>query len=173
MKRFTFKKKAIAVGLAAGLIAGAGGAAFAYWTTGGAGAGSATTSAPTSNLTVDANVGTALVLAGTAQPVDLSVTNPNGYSVDLAGDHATIDTNSITCQIGTNAAVQVPDSWFTLSSGAITNTSVTPASQNTPLAQTGHSGLTLKMNDDVAADQDACQGATVAFTITVSSETGN
>ncbi len=165
-------KKPVAVGLAAGLALGLSGVAFSYWTTGGSGSGAATTSAPTSNLTVDANVADALDLAGTAQAVDLSVTNPNDYSVDLKGDTASIDTGSITCTIGTGDPTSVPDSWFTLSNGAISNDSVTPANQSTPLAQTGHSGLTLKMND-VNEDQDACQGATVAFTITVGSETGN
>jgi hypothetical protein len=171
MKLFQ-NKKAIAVGLSVGLALGLTGVAAAYWTTGGTGSGSATTDTPTSNLTVNANVATALDLAGTAQAVDLSVINPNAYSVDLKGDTATINTGSITCQIGSATATSVPDSWFTLSSGAITNTSVTPAHQTTALAQTGHSGLTLTMND-VNADQDACQGATVAFTITVSSETGH
>ena len=164
-------KKAVAVGLVAGLALGVSGVAFAFWTTGGSGSGSASTSAPTSNLTVDANVPTALSLAGTAQAVDLTVTNPNAYTVDLNGDTATIDTGSIECKIGTNPAVGVPDSWFTLSSNAISNTSVTPA-DNTAHAQSGDSGLTLKMND-VNADQEACQGAAVTFSIHVQIETGN
>lgn len=169
MKRlFNFNKKAAAIGASVGLAIGLSGMAIAFWTTGGTGSGSATGGVPTSNLTIDANVdsSTPLILAGDAQPVDLTVTNGNPYTVDLYGDTATIDTGSIYC-----GATNVPDSWFTLSSGTITNTSVTPA-DNTAHAQTGHSGLTLKMND-VNADQDACQGAAITFNVTVASETGN
>jgi len=46
---------------------------------------------------------------------------------------------------------------------------VYPASVLTTNTSPPASGLTLQMNDDVSADQDICQAATVTFTISVGS----
>lgn len=159
-------KKWIAVAVAVPVLALSGIVAYAFWTTGGTGSGTASTTKPTSNLTVTVSVPTAMTLAGSPEPVDIvSVNNPNGYSVDLQGDTPSI--NTISCGV-----TAVPNAWFTLSSGTISDTTVYPAGALTTNAVPPASGLTLQMND-VNADQDVCQGATVTFTISVGSETGN
>jgi hypothetical protein len=165
MRRLITKKR-IAVAIAVPVVALGGVVAYAFWTTGGTGSGTASTTSPTSNLIVTVSVPTAMVLAGSPEAVDIvSVNNINGYSVDLMGDTASI--NTISC--GGNP---VSTAWFTLSTGTITDTTVYPASATTTNGVPPASGLTLQMND-VNADQDACQGAAVTFTILVHSETGN
>src|SRR5438309_11866400 len=112
MRRLITKKR-IAVAAVVPVLAVGGVVAYAFWTTGGTGSGTASTTAPTSNLAVTVSVPTAMTLAGTAQAVNIvTVDNSgNGYSVDLKGDHATIDSTSITCKIGAAAPVSVPASW--------------------------------------------------------------
>lgn len=165
MKRlFNFNKKAVAVGASVGLALGLSGMAIAYWTTGGDGSGSATGGVPTSNLTIDASVATALIPAGDPEAVVLHVTNPNVYSVDLAGDTASIVPGSIEC-----AGTSVSDTWFTLAGNPIGGTTVVAAHGSN--VSVSDSGLTLAMNDDPANDQDVCQGAAVTFSLHVVSET--
>jgi hypothetical protein len=165
MRRLITKKR-IAVAIAVPVVALGGVVAYAFWTTGGTGSGTASATNPTSNLTVTVSVPAAMTLAGSAEPVDIvSVNNPNGYSVDLQGDKASIDT--ISC-----GGTTVSSTWFTLSNGTITDATVYPASATTTNAVPPASGLTLQMND-VNADQDVCQGAAIAFTITVASESGH
>lgn len=104
-------KKGIAVGVAVPVLAPGGIVAYAFWTTGGSGSGTASTTHPISNLTVTVSVPTAMTLAGSAEPVDIvSVNNPNGYSVDLKGDLASITTTAC-------GATTVPNAWLTLAAG--------------------------------------------------------
>jgi hypothetical protein len=156
-------KKGIAVGVAVPVLAPGGIVAYAFWTTGGSGSGTASTTHPISNLTVTVSVPTAMTLAGSAEPVDIvSVNNPNGYSVDLKGDPGVDHHHRVRRHNGTERLAYAR-------SGTITDTTVYPASVLTTNTSPPASGLTLQMNDDVSADQDICQAATVTFTISVGS----
>ena len=76
MKRF-MNKKVAAIGLAAGLALGVGGAAFAYFNTTGAGDGSATTGSATALVISQvAPAVTGLVPGGPAGTIHLSITTP-------------------------------------------------------------------------------------------------
>jgi hypothetical protein len=166
VRLFNSKKKAlVAAGISIVAVAGIATGAVAFWTTGGSGSGSATTGTPSSNLTINADGPTGLVPDGVAQDLTLHVTNPNGYSVDLFGDTVSITSGSIKC--GTTT---VDDSWFTLDANSVTSHTTIAANDSGDVTP---SGVTLKMNDDVTHDQDVCQGATVSFSLTVASETGN
>lgn len=166
MRGLKITRTKVGVGSAIAVAAAGGIVAYAFWTTGGAGSGSASTGTPSSNLTINASETAPLVLNGTAGAVTLSVTNPNNYSVDLAGDTASIVSGSIKC-----GSTSVPDTWFTLSPSKIGGSSVIAAgASNSPVSD---SGLTLALNDDPSNDQDACQGASVTFSLHVASETGH
>lgn len=163
--------KKVVAGLAAAIVTVVGiGTAYAFWTTGGDGSGSATTGSPTSNLTVTGSGPSGLVPNGPAQDLALHVVNPNGYTVSLKDNTVAIDTGTVKCDTTT-----VPDSWFTIDSATITAENIVPANdgEDDGEADLTPSGVTLKMNDDPAVNQDVCQGAAVSFDLTVTSATGN
>ena len=160
---FSITKKKIAVGAAVATFGVGGVVAFAYWTTGGSGSGTATAGQGLSNLGINASVATPMVLNGGAQAVALSVTNGNGYHVDLVGDTAAA--SNYACN-----GTAVASTWFTLSSAAIGGTTVIPAGAS-GFAVTD-SGLTLTMNDLATVDQDICQGAAITFSLAVTAEPG-
>lgn len=158
--------KKVVAGLAAAIVTVVGiGTAYAFWTTGGSGSGTAATGSPTSNLTVTASGPTGLVPDGVSQELALHVANPNDYSVTLEDDTVAIDAGSIKCGDTT-----VPDAWFTLDDSTITSTDVIPANDEGDL--TSPTGVSLQMND-LPVNQDVCQGAAVSFDLTVTSATGN
>ncbi len=71
-------KKSAAIMIAALAVIVGGGAAYAYWTAGGSGTGSATTSASTSNVTVvQTSTVTAMQPGDTAQTLSGNFNNPN------------------------------------------------------------------------------------------------
>jgi hypothetical protein len=78
MKRF-MNKKVAAIGLAAGLLLGAGGAAFAYFTSTGGGTGTASTAALSTNITATSPDPAANSMGPGVAPEALTVTikNPN------------------------------------------------------------------------------------------------
>ncbi len=139
-------------------------AAFAYWTTGGSGSGSASVGSATSNLTIDASQQTAadrLIPAGSAVALKLTVDNGNGYSVALKDHTVSIDAGSVKCGVTT-----VPDSWFSLDSNKISAADVIAAHGDNVVVNS--SGVTIKMNDDTSTNQDVCQGADLSFSLHVS-----
>ena len=84
MKRF-LNKKVAAVGLAAGIILGGAGAAFAYFSGNGSGSGSASTGSVGTDLAISqTNTVTGLLPAGPAQTIDLTITN-NGSGSEKVG----------------------------------------------------------------------------------------
>lgn len=162
----TFSKATIAVGTAAAIITSAS-AAYAWWTTSGTGTGSATAGTVSQNLTLTASQVTAgdrLYPGGAAVALKIAVSNPNTYSVSLAGTTVAITSGSIKC-----GATPVPDAWFTLAAATVTNTDITPAQVGvTPGAATlSPSGVTVQFND-AAIDQNVCKSAAVTFNLTSS-----
>ena len=161
--RITWKKVAVAAVVPA--VAASGIVAYAFWTTGGHGSGNAVGGVPTSNLTVNGVVDPPpLVLNGSPQNVSLTVTNPNNYSVDLKGDAVSLVPGTLKC-----GSTAVPDAWINVG-GVITSPTTVPAAGSAPLSNL--SGVTASLVDDPSADQDVCQGAPIAFQLSVHSETG-
>ena len=159
--------KILAVVGAASITVATAGAAYAWWTTTGTGTGSATAGTVSQNLTLTASQVTAadrLYPGGSPVALKIAVSNPNTYSVSLAGTTAAITAGSIKC-----GATSVPDSWFTLTSTGITSETITPAQTGaTPGSATlTPSGVSVQFND-VAADQNVCKSATVSFALTSS-----
>ncbi len=70
--------------------------AYAYWTTGGSGSGSATAGTTTNNLTI-ASPSVTGITPGSSTPVTVTVTNPNSYSVRVDTVSTVITTSAVGC----------------------------------------------------------------------------
>ena len=70
--------------------------AYAYWTTGGSGSGSATAGTTTNNLTIASPLVTGIT-PGSSTPVTVTVTNPNSYSVHVDTVSTVITTSDGGC----------------------------------------------------------------------------
>jgi len=151
-------KKFIIAGVAAALVIGGGGAAFAYWTAQGEGTGTATTGVSVEfAVTSLAPVGDPLVPGGSTQSVTFTVAN-----------------DSTTPQTLTSVTVAVANAdgseWI-----AVTGCSAADYTLGTPSVVYGEiaggadvSGtVTIAMNN-LGTDQDACQGVTVPLYLVAS-----
>jgi hypothetical protein len=158
MKRF-MNKKVVAIGLAAGLTLGAAGAAFAYFTAGGSGTGSATTgSAQTVTIVQDSIAyngpgSTTNFVPGDTATVAFGITNPSGnQEVGTISLASWTSGSPTTC--GSTVAGQ--SGWFTMVPVAVNHDFGNGIDQST-----GKTG-TITFNDD--GPQDACAGQTITFT---------
>jgi hypothetical protein len=130
------------------------GAAFAYWTAGGSGNGSASTAGAQSALTANQTTTlTAMYPGDTAQTISGNFDNPNSGPSYVST--VTVSIASVTKAAGAPAGTcDATD--YTLASAAM------PVNLEIP-AGTGKgafTGATLKFNNK-ASNQDACKGATV------------
>jgi hypothetical protein len=155
------KKVILGVATSTAAVLVVAGAAFAWWTDGGTGSGSADTGNTSDNLTINAATsGTAdLVPDGSSAAVSLTVSNTNSYSVSLNGDTASVDAGTIKC-----GATSVPDSWFDFDDATIDGTSPVAAGASGTVISA--SGLTFHMLDQTA-NQNVCKDAAVTFDVTV------
>jgi chorismate synthase len=129
----------------AALVFGAVGA-YAYWTTGGSGAGSATAGTTTNNLTIASGAVTGIT-PGSSTPVTVTITNPNSYSVHVDTVSTVITTSDPGC---------LPAD-FTFPAKVL----------NTTIAALGTASFTQNLVfADTAANQDLCKGATITLTYT-------
>jgi hypothetical protein len=160
MKIFSSKKRVAAIGAVTAATLVGGGVAFAYWTNGGAGTGTAQTGTTTDNLTITASAASDLFPGGPAEELALVVDNTLNptYSVQLTGLDVSID--SVTCN-GTS----VPGAWFTLGETEIDSATIVAPGAVTPLSTP--TGVTLRMNNDPLLNQNVCKDAAVAFNLTV------
>jgi hypothetical protein len=149
----------IAAGVTAGaMVIGGAGVAFAYVTGGsGSGGGTATATAPTeNNLTTSASI-TNPVSFGGSQPISITVTNGNTYSLGWANDSvslASVSTTSPACPAGS----------FTVT-GSSAGSGVVGAGTSTTVS----SGFTLNFVDlGTSSNQTGCEAATVTFSSSVS-----
>jgi hypothetical protein len=152
MKRFV-SKKVVAVGVAAGLAIGISGAAFAFWTQGGSGTGSATTGT-TQDITVNELVSASdLYPGGPAQALSGDFDNPNPGTTHIG---------SVTAALGTLPSGCVAAD-FTIDNSAPTGS--TTLTQGNGVGAWG--GLTIQMNE-TGNNQDACKSATIPLVYTLS-----
>lgn len=147
-------KQLLAAAAAACLLAG-GGAAYAFWTAGGTGTGSAF-AGTTVPLTI--NQVTALpplVPGGAAQVIGGTFSNPNPGPVYVTSVTASI--LAVTRAVGAPAGHCGAED-FTLAGAVMTVSAEVPAGES----QGSWSGASLRL-DDTGSNQDACQGATVTI----------
>jgi hypothetical protein len=156
MKKFS--KRSIALSLAVALIAAV--AAVAYWTSGGTGSGSAS-AGTTANITVNqTTVLTAMYPGDTPQTISGNFSNTNAGPVYVGTVTAAI---SGVTKAGTAPAGTCDASDFTLANPAMTVAAQVPSGPGTG----AWTGATIKFNNK-ATNQDACKGATVALSYTIS-----
>jgi hypothetical protein len=130
-------------GLAVFLVLGAIGA-YAYWTTGGSGSGTATAGTTTDNLTI-ASPSVTGITPGSSTPVTVTVTNPNSYSVHVDTVSTVITTSDVGC---------LPAD-FTFPAKVLTTT----------IAPLGTASFTQDLVfADTGVSQDPCKGATITLT---------
>jgi hypothetical protein len=147
-----------------GVVAAAGVsiAAYAYWTAGGSGSGSASAASAPSALTVNQTTTvTAMYPGDSAQTLSGNFDNPNSGPIYVGTVTASIA--SVTKAVGAPAGTcDATD--FTLANAAMTVGAEVPAGSG----KGSWTGATIKFNDKVGTNQDACKGATVALSYTIS-----
>ncbi|MCW2756419.1 MAG: hypothetical protein JWO46_165 [Nocardioidaceae bacterium] len=152
----TKKKKFAALGAAVVLVA-SGGAAYAFWTTGGSGTGSATTGTST-DFTVAVNPLTSppLTPGGAVDTYNVTVTNPSTGIQHLSGLTVTKDSVSGAGAGGcTTADYAITTPTVVASDVAAGGTYTTGA-------------FTVSMINDPANNQDGCKTAVLHFTVNAS-----
>jgi hypothetical protein len=148
------KRKFIPVAIALVAVIAVSGVAYAFWTAGGSGSGTAT-AGDVSTLTVNqTNTITGLYPGGPAQTLTGNFNNPNAYSVMVG--HVTATVGSVTGNPGT-----CPLTDFVVGGTATVNALI-PAGNN----QGAWTGLTIRL-DETGVNQDGCKGATVHLTYSV------
>jgi hypothetical protein len=148
------KRKILPVAIALVAVIAVSGVAYAYWTAGGTGPGSAT-AGDVSTLTVNqTNTITGLYPGGPAQTLTGDFTNPNTYSV-FAG-HVTATVGSVTGNPGT-----CPLTDFVVG-GTANVSALIPAGAN----KGAWTGLTIQLSE-TGVNQDGCKNATVHLTYSV------
>lgn len=159
MAKIKSRKKLIAIATTALLVVGGGSAAFAYWTSTGAGTGSATTGTSTAlTVTSKAATGAALVPGGTTpQIVEFTVTNPSTGTQYLTSVTATV-------------ANADGSAWTAISgcSAADYSVAVVPPAYGQMAASTTKTGTVQITMNNLPTNQDACKNATVPIYIAAS-----
>jgi hypothetical protein len=153
-------KKTTAIMIAAVTVLAGGGAAFAYWTAGGSGTGTAATGTGTSAVTaVQTSTVSAMQPGDTAQALSGNFNNPNSGPVYVTSVTASIA--SVTKAVGAPAGTcDATD--YTLASPVMTVGAEVVAGN----AKGAWTGATIKFNNKVTS-QDQCKGATVNLAYTV------
>lgn len=160
-KSIAGRSKRVVVITAALLVTG-GGIAFAYWTQGGSGTGTAATGTTDTNLVVNQTSVISNLRPGAAAQT-LSGTFGNGNDEPVYVQSVTASIASVVKAVG--APVGTCDATdYTLANATMTVAAQIPAGTS----QGSWSGATLAFNNKSATNQDACKGATVNLAYTVS-----
>jgi hypothetical protein len=156
--RSLLKKKAVAIALTGAVVVGASIAAYAYWTAGGSGTGTAATGTFTALTAVQTSTITDLHPGDSAQTLSGTFTNPNDGPVYVTSITASIAsvTKAGGAPAGTCDATDYTLANATMSIGA----EVLADDSST------WSGATITFNNKVT-NQDACKGATVNLAYTI------
>ncbi|WP_019875379.1 hypothetical protein [Sporichthya polymorpha] len=141
------KKLAGTVAVSAVVALGAG-TAFAYWTTGGSGDGTAAVGT-TTNFTIAGDITDALVLDA-VESFDITVTNPATFPQRLSG----LSWDFQPTNAGCNKA------WFDVTPATVTAQDIAGGASVT------FSGASLKLRNEAATNQDACKNSAIELTFT-------
>lgn len=153
------RKRTIVVGT--GVLVLGGGVAFAYWTAGGTGTGSATTGTNAAVTVVQDTVVSAMGPGVAAQELSGTFTNPNSGPVYVGT--VTVSIGSV-AKAGGAPAGTCDATDYTLTGTAMAVNAQVPAGT----AQGSWGGATIAFNNKPGVNQDACKGATVNLTYTIS-----
>jgi hypothetical protein len=148
-------KRVVPVAVALLALLAFSGVALAYWSASGAGTGTAQAAAGTTPVVVNqTTVLTAMFPGDTAQTISGNFNNPNPGPVYVTTVTANI---ASVVKAGGAPAGTCDATDFTLAGAVMSVNAEIPAGN----AKGAWSGATIKFNDKVAADQNACKGATV------------
>jgi hypothetical protein len=147
------RKRLVAIVTAALLLTG-GGIAFAYWSAGGAGTGSATTGSNVPITAVQTSTVTNMGPGDSAQTLSGNFTNTNSGPVYVTSVVASI--SSVT-KGGSAPAGTCDATDYTLASATMTVNAEVASGTGVG----SWTGATIKFNDKAGTLQDACKGATV------------
>jgi hypothetical protein len=156
MAKLTKKKK---IGLMVTALVLTGGAAFAYWTAGGSGTGSAATGSSAPLTAVQTSTVTAMGPGDSAQTLTGSFNNPNGGPAWVA----TVTASIASVTQAANATGTCDSTDYTLANPIMT-VGAEVASGN---GKGTWSGASIKFNNKPTVNQDGCKGATVNLAYTI------
>jgi hypothetical protein len=164
MKRFMSKKVA-AIGLAAGITLGLGGAAFAYFTSSGTGSGSANVGQATA-LSITGGNAAGLLPGATPTAVSYTMNNTSGTSENFGT--VSIDPTSIAVTLtgvglaahNANNSLTCPSSDFAVATSASAIGTI-PAGLYSSVVGTEP---TIQLTE-TGTNENACQDATLSFTL--------
>jgi hypothetical protein len=157
MRKFT--KKTVAVLATTAVLFSGAGVAYAFWTAGGSGSGTASTGSNVPITAVQTSVIANLRPGDTAQTLSGKFDNSNASPVRVA----TVTASIASVFVGGVAAVGCDATDYTLANAVMTVGVEIPAGT----AQGAWTGATIKFNNK-ATNQDACKGATVNLTYAIS-----
>ena len=141
-------------------VAGLATAAFAYWTAGGSGSGSASADGAQTPLQVNQTGPLEAMYPGdSAQTLSGTFNNPNDGPIQV--NTVTASIASVTKAAGVTGTCDATD--FTLTDAEMTVNAQVPAGTNVG----SFSGAKIQFNNKPAANQDACKGATVTLAYAV------
>lgn len=153
-------KRVLAIFLPLVVVAGVG-VGYAYWTAGGTGAGTASTAAGLSAITLTADPVSGLTPGGTAIPVDVLADNSGNTSPVHVNAFSTVTVGlasgntALSCTVATASLVA-------------TATPLSPAAV-VPAGATGYKVGTLTVSmTDTSGSQDTCKSASFSFSFTSS-----
>ena len=140
-------------------VAGLATAAFAYWTAGGSGSGSASADGAQTPLDVNQTGSLNPMYPGdSAQTLSGTFTNPNDGPIQV--NTVTASIASVTKAAGVTGTCDATD--FTLTDAVMTvNAQIAPGTGG------AWSGAKIQFNNKAGVNQDACKGATVALAYAV------
>ncbi|MCW2714578.1 MAG: hypothetical protein JWN88_1625 [Frankiales bacterium] len=157
--RINLKSKKVLAGGVAAITVLSGGAAYAYWTAGGSGAGTAATAAATTPLTVNQSTAVTPMYPGLAAQT-LSGTFGNTNSGPIYVTSVTASIASVTKADQPVVGCAAAD--YTLAGATMAVGTEVPAGA----AMGAWTGATIQFKNTVA-NQDACKGATVNLSYVV------
>ena len=152
------KRAKIAVGTATVVLVG-GGVAFAYWTAGGSGTGTASTDDVAGLTAVQTSTITGMRPGDSAQLLAGNFDNPNSGPIYVTSVTASI--SAVTKADGVSGTCDSTD--YVLANPTMAVNDNVPAGN----AQGSWSGATIKFNNKADINQDACKGATVTISYTI------
>jgi hypothetical protein len=160
MRNLFTSRKRIAVAAAGAAIILGGVTAFAYWTTTGAGSGSGTVARSNGTVGLTASFPTGGLYPGGSVTVSYLATNTNATDLKIGTIHNVVTTSApLTCLA----------SWFSIAD--VSADQVIAASTASPGVAVTAEGTLVFANS--AANQDACEGATVSLTLSATTVQGS